>query len=146
MFDGKAIRNARIATGLKGKELATRVGVTNVTISRIENQRQAPSRNLAERIALQLGVDVELFYNRLDRSDRDGGIVSMPKLSSEENEILGHFRRLDHIGQAKVWAFVMGLASSTPAEGIQTVTKPIKASEKSSPVAEAHASQQARLT
>jgi len=130
MFDGKALRAARKQAGLTGIELARRVGVSNVTISRIENHHQFPSRSLAERIAEALGVQVEMFYPKGPESKRQS---NMPELTNEERDILNAVRRLDRIGQAKVWAFVMGLASSSSSIGNDDGEEGRRVSEQSDP-------------
>lgn len=141
MFDGKAIRAARLAAGLKGKELAHCTGVTNVTISRIETGRQQPSTALAERIAEQVGVEVEALQRT---EQRPQGVVAMPELSNEEREILENYRRLGRIDRAKVWAFVMGLASSGSSEGAEAASRLIAAAEAAQHTAEALAEKKVR--
>lgn len=140
MFNGKAMKAARRAGGLTGLELARRVGVTNVTISRIENQRQAPSRDLAERIAQEIGVEVETLYKD---DDRYRG-TAMSGLSNDERDILDHYRRLDRIAQAKVWAFVIGLASSGSSEGAEAAAELAQAGEAAQQISEAPEDKQAK--
>ena len=139
MFNGKAMKAARRAGGLTGLELARRVGVSNVTISRIENQRQAPSRDLAERIATEIRVEVETLYE----DDRHRG-TAMSRLSDDERDILDHYRRLDRIGQAKVWAFVIGLASSGSSEGAEAAAELAQAAEAAQQISEAPEDKQAK--
>lgn len=141
MFDGKAMKSARQTAHLTGKELAGRVGVTNVTISRIENQRQRPSRNLAKRIAEELAVDVGLLYQEDD--DQDRGLI-MPELSNEERDMLNAFRRLDPIGQGKAWAFVMGLANSGSAVGAKVAAELGQAAARAQQSSEVQADKQVR--
>lgn len=141
MFDGKAVRAARVAAGLKGKELARRAGVTNVTISRIETGRQQPSQALAERIAEQLGVNIEVLQRAQPRPQ---GVIAMPELSNEEREILENYRRLGRIDRAKVWAFVMGLASNGSSEGAEAASRLIAAAEAAQHTAETLAEKKVR--
>jgi transcriptional regulator with XRE-family HTH domain/phage repressor protein C with HTH and peptisase S24 domain len=61
-FDGKRLRQLMREARLTGRALAARVGVTNVTISRIVNERQQPSRALAERIAAALDAPCEDLF------------------------------------------------------------------------------------
>ena len=122
MFDGKAMKSARRAKRITGQELARRVAVTNVTISRVENERQAPSRDLAERIAQELGVEAASLYRDQERGQ--GPMTS--DLPSEEQGVLVAFRRLDRLGRAKAWAFLTGLASGA-CEGSEAATESSRA-------------------
>ena len=139
MFDGKATKAARRNAGLTGQALAGLVGVTNVTISRIENQHQAPGRDLAERIAEALGVDFHSLY--VDNPIR---AIIMPDLSEEERDILLKLRQLDRTGRAKVWGFVMGLASGGSLAGAEAAAELAQAAEEAQQTSEAQANKQAK--
>ncbi|MFW5840283.1 MAG: helix-turn-helix domain-containing protein [Planctomycetota bacterium] len=61
-FNADKLRQYMKAEKITGRELADRVGLTNVSISRILNGKQQPSRANAERLAEVFGVNAGQFY------------------------------------------------------------------------------------
>lgn len=81
--NNSALRNVRNAAGLTQKELARRIGVNDVTIQKIENDKITMSRPLAYRLKSQLGCGI-----RTTRPDTDGQVkwdVSDKMLGDDDN-------------------------------------------------------------
>ena len=115
MFFGMALKRARKAAGLTGAELASRVGRSRVTISRIETGRLQPSRELVEQFAQVLGVDVGSLYR-----DQTPGAESGGKITKEETELLASFRQLASPWlRARALGYVAGLLAGGTAEGAE---------------------------
>jgi transcriptional regulator with XRE-family HTH domain len=71
-FNADKLRERMKAEKITGRDLAARVGLTNVSISRILNGKQQPSRANAQRIARVFGLEAADFY-RPDAPDEPGG-------------------------------------------------------------------------
>ena len=56
------IKTLRLDAGLSQAELASRVGATRQTINAIEQEKYAPSLELAFRIAREFGADFEAVF------------------------------------------------------------------------------------
>ncbi len=80
---GKAIRNARLAAGLRQKDLGDLIGCKDITISHIERAYRRPSRKLLAAIKEALQLDPDQFRDLLPQT-------SGPDLSKQPT----------HIGQA----------------------------------------------
>ena len=86
---GTHLKNVRTMYGLSQRELAKRAGVTNGTISLIEQNRVSPSvsslkkvldgipMSLAEFFTLDLRADPQVFYAREELTDIGDGSVSL---------------------------------------------------------------------
>lgn len=86
---GTHLKNVRTMYGLSQRELAKRAGVTNGTISLIEQNRVSPSisslkkvldgipMSLAEFFTLDLQTDPQVFYGRDELTDIGDGEVSL---------------------------------------------------------------------
>lgn len=86
---GTHLKNVRTMYGLSQRELAKRAGVTNGTISLIEQNRVSPSisslkkvldgipMSLAEFFTLDLQADPQVFYGREELTDIGDGQVSL---------------------------------------------------------------------
>jgi transcriptional regulator with XRE-family HTH domain len=59
---GTAIKLIRTSSGLKQKEIASRLGVTSNYISLVESGSREPSISLLKKLARILGVPVGLFF------------------------------------------------------------------------------------
>jgi transcriptional regulator with XRE-family HTH domain len=70
MSVGRAVRFARVAAGIKQKDLAGRLDISPNYLSLVENDKRDPSisflRNLASEIGIPLGL---LFHNFGDSSE-----------------------------------------------------------------------------
>lgn len=75
---GQTLRGWRRNEGLKGYEIAERLAITPEYLSRIENNRSAPSLRLVEQVAELIGADLVALYRlALSTKDREvpaGGI------------------------------------------------------------------------
>lgn len=58
---GLALRGARYREGISQKELATRTGISQENISRMENGRRAIGEQVAKKLAKVLQIDFELL-------------------------------------------------------------------------------------
>ncbi|MDY6770977.1 MAG: DUF87 domain-containing protein [Candidatus Nanohaloarchaea archaeon] len=76
--DGDAIRNAREKQGLSQRELASEIDMSQMSISRYENENRRPSRQALKRLADQLGLDQ---YHRLSTAD-----ISWDRIASIERK------------------------------------------------------------
>jgi len=86
---GTHLKNVRVMYGLSQRELAKRAGVTNGTISLIEQNRVSPSisslkkvldgipMSLAEFFTLDVQSDPQVFYGREELTDIGDGDVSL---------------------------------------------------------------------
>jgi putative transcriptional regulator len=59
---GRRVAEARRRAGLTQQQLAERIGVGRVTITRIENDAQTPSLDVALALARELGEPVEALF------------------------------------------------------------------------------------
>ena len=59
---GTAIKLIRTSSGLKQKDVATKVGVTSNYISLVESGNREPSVSLLKKLATIFGVPVGLFF------------------------------------------------------------------------------------
>ena len=59
---GTAIKLIRTSSGLKQKQVATKLGVTSNYISLVESGNREPSVSLLKKLAAILGVPVGLFF------------------------------------------------------------------------------------
>ena len=67
---GERLKQARVARGLSLRELAEKVGVSAMSVSKYENDRTRPSPEVRARIAEALGVK-PLYFNRPEQVDLD---------------------------------------------------------------------------
>ena len=58
---GKVARYLRESYGLTQQELADAIGVTNVHVSNIENEKAAPSQQIIDRYREKFGVDLYIL-------------------------------------------------------------------------------------
>ena len=109
---GGHLRAVRTMYGLSQRELAKRAGVTNGTISLIEQNRVSPSvsslkkvldgvpMSLAEFFTLDLQANPEVFYPReelTDIGDRDVSLRHQPDASLPSHTCLLYFSRFQCI-------------------------------------------------
>lgn len=66
---GEYIRQARVRSGIRLRELAAKLSITPSYLSDIENDRRVPSQEVLEGIARQLGLDVNELMARAGRLD-----------------------------------------------------------------------------
>ncbi|MEM3433902.1 MAG: XRE family transcriptional regulator [Candidatus Methanomethyliaceae archaeon] len=62
---GERIKQARLAAGLSGRQLAARVGVSHMAISKYEKNQMRPSTEVLLRLADALGIKVGFFSRPL---------------------------------------------------------------------------------
>lgn len=55
----------RINAGYNQKELAKKIGVTNQTLSNVENGRRMPSGEVAYKLSIILGFEMTKFYEEV---------------------------------------------------------------------------------
>ncbi len=68
---GEYIRQARVRSGIRLRELAAKLAITPSYLSDIENDRRIPSQEVLEGIARQLGLDLDELMARAGRLDRE---------------------------------------------------------------------------
>lgn len=95
---GKIAREIREGLHLTQHEMASAIGVTNVHISNIENDKSFPSQQIIDRYREQSGVDIYVLAWCLH-----GDIEKLPQ------EIQGAARRLARALQGQLRAFVGGV-------------------------------------
>lgn len=70
MHLGAAVKDLRQRAGLRQKDLADRIGMTQSYLSQIENDRKDPNLSTLRRISAELGVSVPiLFFLSMDEGD-----------------------------------------------------------------------------
>ncbi|EES49168.1 helix-turn-helix domain-containing protein [Clostridium botulinum] len=94
---GANIKRERERKGLSRKQLADSLGVTDVSISRYENEKRTPSIKILESISLRLDVSIndlttekeekKLIRNRMNSLNKLSEKMKS-KLTSEDKEIL----------------------------------------------------------
>ncbi|WP_252237879.1 helix-turn-helix transcriptional regulator [Clostridium sp. VAP51] len=94
---GANIKRERERKGLSRKQLAESLGVTDVSISRYENEKRTPSIKILESISLRLDVSIndlttekeekKLIRNRINSLNKLSEKMKS-KLTSEDKEIL----------------------------------------------------------
>lgn len=67
----KAILDARIEQDLTQKELATRTGINQADISKLENGTKNPSLNLLKKLAAGLGMKLKIEFVPLQTQSRN---------------------------------------------------------------------------
>lgn len=88
---GKVIRQLREKHGWSQDELAFRAGTTAANISRIEGGRHGPRADLLGSIAYVLDLKV---YQLMALAEGVRTVRSVEKYSSDEEALLGYFRRM----------------------------------------------------
>ncbi len=125
IFDGQRMAELRKAQSLTGLELSKRIACSNVTISRIENGHQQPTRAIAQRIADALGVPLTELSIDPRRAARRSGDVD----SDTERLVVEALRSMDPLLRAKAVGFILGLASSASPEAAEAAGKLAEAAE-----------------
>ena len=103
------IKELRESLNLTQNELATKLGYARTCISSRESGRTEPSIKDLNKLAELFGCSVDYLLGRED----DFGVVSTSKnlnLTSNESEILSHFRLLSADLQREAIGFVKALA------------------------------------
>lgn len=67
---GQRVRYARMLKGVRGRELAERVGCTESMISKIENDKVVPSLQMLHKIIHNLGMDMATFFGLAPANSR----------------------------------------------------------------------------
>lgn len=70
MFIGEVVRRRRLELGLTQEELCEGI-CEPITISRLENGRQTPSRNRLNALLERLGLPADRYYALLSRNERE---------------------------------------------------------------------------
>jgi transcriptional regulator with XRE-family HTH domain len=73
---GRNVKSARIRQGLTQSKLAERLGLDNLTISRLETGVQMPSIERLNEIALALQVSVPILMTDPDKTDAFDGLLA----------------------------------------------------------------------
>jgi transcriptional regulator with XRE-family HTH domain len=73
---GRNVKAARIRLGLTQSKLAERLGLDNLTISRLETGVQMPSIERLNEIALALQVSVPILMTDPDKTDAFDGLLA----------------------------------------------------------------------
>ena len=63
-FSGQRMREIRMKRNIRQTDLAASLGITQGQVSRYENKGEQPARDLAQRIAAILNVDVNYLYGK----------------------------------------------------------------------------------
>jgi transcriptional regulator with XRE-family HTH domain len=87
---GAAVKSMREEADVTQEELAERAGTTKSSVSRIENEEQAPSLDMLDRLAAALGVKV---YQIMARAE--GTALPVAKASREERELLREIKAME---------------------------------------------------
>ena len=78
---GNAIKQIRVLKGLRQKELADRIGMSQPHFSQVENNRKKPSLDMLENIAKQLNTPLAvLFWFTISEEDMDWDKVEAYKI------------------------------------------------------------------
>lgn len=89
---GKTIKKLRENAGRSQEELGFQIGVAGATISRIEGDKQWPSRELLKKLAWELGVEVHEIFSMAEEVVATSQTPST--FSWEEEAIITHFRKM----------------------------------------------------
>jgi transcriptional regulator with XRE-family HTH domain len=87
---GAAVKSMREEADVTQEELAERAGTTKSSVSRIENEEQAPSLDMLDRLAAALGVKVYQIMARAEGAD-----LPVAKASREERELLREIKAME---------------------------------------------------
>jgi transcriptional regulator with XRE-family HTH domain len=98
--DPDKLRRLRKAKKLTGLQLAELVGVSNNTISKVENGSQNAGRKLAQRLADALGVSIQELMS---------SEIAEPSSDPREKFLLDTFQMLDDVGRADLLALASRL-------------------------------------
>jgi len=101
---GTALKAIRDETGITQDDLAERAGTTKSSVSRIENDEQAPSLDMLERLAAALKVKV---YQIMARAE--GTALPVAKASKEERELLRELKAMEPDVREHYLAIARGL-------------------------------------
>ncbi|AYD39598.1 helix-turn-helix domain-containing protein [Clostridium fermenticellae] len=80
---GSKIKKIRESKGLTQKQLAEKIGVTPVTITRYENDNRKPDFDTLEKIADYFNVSIDYLLGRTDSKE----IISNPKKDTSVEKI-----------------------------------------------------------
>ena len=95
---GKKLRIIRTIKGIKQNVLAEKIGVTNIYLSSIENDKNEPSLSFIENVSKILNVPLTFFFmeeniGALDKKNRE--------IINSFNNILEEFVNLKHVKAKK---------------------------------------------
>jgi transcriptional regulator with XRE-family HTH domain len=122
MIDGSKMKAAMKARGVSSQTLATMLGMSRQSISRILNGWQNPPADTSGRIAEALGVPLEsICLSALELSE----------LTREECEVVEAMRSLGRIGSGQIWAFSKGLQASGSLSAAEAASELERAAEES---------------
>lgn len=89
---GMTIKKLREQAGHSQEELGFRLGVTGATVSRIENDKQWPGRDLLKKLAWELNIEVHEIFAMAEEISPASQAQST--FSWEEEAIVAHFRKM----------------------------------------------------
>jgi putative transcriptional regulator len=81
------LREYREAAGLTQQELADAAGAGRVTIVRVEQGNQAPSLDLADRLADELDTTIDELFSSADRAGYDEGLQDGRRAAGEDQRV-----------------------------------------------------------
>lgn len=127
-FNGRMMAQVRRAAGMDQAELALRVSRNRVTISDIERGKLQPGRELSQRLAKELKLELASLYTVIEEQVAPGAV----RMTIEELQVVDAMRRMGPIGRAKIWAFAQGLAAGGGSDGATAAAELAEAIEVSS--------------
>jgi transcriptional regulator with XRE-family HTH domain len=68
MSVGRAVKFARMAAGIKQKDLADRLAISPNYLSLVENDRRNPSISFLKNLANEIGIPLGLLFHNFDLS------------------------------------------------------------------------------
>ena len=127
-FNGRMMAQVRKAAGMDQAELSLRVSRNRVTISDIERGKLQPGRELSQRLADELGLELAALYVTNPEQAASGAV----KMTIEELQVIDAMRRMGPVERAKIWAFSQGLAAGGGSDGATAAAELAEAIEGSS--------------
>ncbi len=98
-FNAERLREIRQRQGITQRQLAALCGISDVQLSRYENEKMEPSLTNLEIISRQLHVSIDYFLNLTDDPNKNYGNET---LDNNEKSILEIYRREGWAGVARV--------------------------------------------
>ena len=97
---GGLLTSARVRAGLSQRELATRAGVAQSTVARIESAHADPSFSTLERLLAAAGLEMRIHLEPAD--DHDAVLEAIDRLRSPEEQervATGHRRNVERFAE-----------------------------------------------
>ena len=116
-FNASRLREIMKAEKVTGRQLAARVGLTNVSISRILHGRQQPSRANAAKIARVFGLGVDDFYRSAAAAGRPGNFDGRALAALRKSRGISPQEVAQQIGRDVTWLKEIESARTWPDAG-----------------------------